>query len=338
MTFLRSVIITGGTSNLGYHAAATIAREHPDYLVVISSRSDGNDAAGRINKALGQSNVVFLKLDLAGLDSVRAYADNLRRLSKEFPPIQALLLNAGLQFPGQTRKAAVTGIEQTFAINHVGHALLFHLLYPLLLPAPGGGGARVVITSSGTHDPDQKTGGFPVPVFTTAEEVAHPPPAVATAAAAAAAGDGRVHYSTSKLCNVLWAYALNRRLQQQRAPQITVTVFDPGLMPGTGLAREYGRVSRFVWNKILPRMLPVIRLAMGSDNVHTAEKSGANLARLAVGPDVEGISGKYFEGAKEIPSSKASYDQSKQDDLWAWTIDFLAKGNVAEAVQWDELR
>lgn len=40
MAYKRAVLITGGTINLGYHAALHIAREHPDYLIVLSSRSD----------------------------------------------------------------------------------------------------------------------------------------------------------------------------------------------------------------------------------------------------------------------------------------------------------
>jgi hypothetical protein len=53
------------------------------------------------------------------------------------------------------------------------------------------------------------------------------------------------------------------------------------------------------------------------------------LARLAVGADVEGKSGTYYEGMKEIKSSTASYDEKKQEDLWQWTTNTLA-GSEAE--------
>lgn len=41
--------------------------------------------------------------------------------------------------------------------------------------------------------------------------------------------------------------------------------------------------------------------------------------------DVEGVSGVYYEGLKEIKSSEASYDRTKQEDLWGWTIGTVAR-------------
>jgi hypothetical protein len=86
-------------------------------------------------------------------------------------------------------------------------------------------------------------------------------------------------------------------------------------MPGTGLARDAGAAVRFViW---------LLRLLV-SPNVHSPQESGTALARLAVGEDVEGVSGKYFEGMKQIKSSVESYVEEKQEDLWKWTLKFVA--------------
>jgi hypothetical protein len=87
---------------------------------------------------------------------------------------------------------------------------------------------------------------------------------------------------------------------------------NPGLMPGTGLARDASGLEQFLWNRVLPHIIPLLRLLF-SPNVHTPE-SGAALARLAIRADVS-VSGKYFEGIKEIKSSKDSYVESKQGDL-----------------------
>lgn len=67
MPFSRTVLITGGTTGLGYGAALEIARQHPNYLVVIASRSDKDSAAESINKALGQKNVLYLPLEYIAL-------------------------------------------------------------------------------------------------------------------------------------------------------------------------------------------------------------------------------------------------------------------------------
>ncbi|KAI3321166.1 dehydrogenase/reductase [Xylariaceae sp. AK1471] len=311
MAFKKTILITGGTANLGYHAAFSIAKAQPETLIVLSSRSDRDHAADTINRALGQTNTVFLPLDLSNLKNVRSYAENWT--AKSYPPIQALALNAGLQFPGGLTKT-VDGLESTFGVNHVGHALLFHLLSPHLAPQ-----ARIVLTSSGTHDPAQNS-GLPNAEYTTAEELAHP-------TALTAAYSGRQRYATSKLCNVLWTYALDRHLRQ-KAPErrITVTAFDPGLMPGTGLAREAGPFLSFIWMHLMPRMIPLLRLLL-TPNVHTARDSGEALARLAIDPELEGVSAEYFEGRKVIGSSKDSYDEAKQEDLWRWTIEYLVQGD-----------
>ncbi|RYO82245.1 hypothetical protein DL764_009641 [Monosporascus ibericus] len=293
MDYTRSVIITGGTINLGYHTALQIARQHPNWLIVISSRSDREHAAESINKTLGQNNVVFIPLDLSESKSVRAYAKEWA--SKNYPLIQAVLLNAALQFPDRLVRNS-EGIEATFAICHLGHALLFHLLCPHLAA-----NARVIVTSSGTHDPAMKS-GLPDAIYTSAEELARPPPVIAN-------GPGRRHYANSKLANIMWTYTLHKHLSQ-RIPDrgITVNAFDPGLMPGSGLAREYSPFFRFAWNKIMPRTMPLLRVVF-TPNIHKLGESAALLVQLAIADNMAGVSGKYFEGLKAIRSSKDSYDE-----------------------------
>jgi NAD(P)-dependent dehydrogenase (short-subunit alcohol dehydrogenase family) len=301
MLYKNSVLITGGTAGPGFQAALVIARQHPEYHIVLASRTDKDSAAKIINVTLKQNNVTFMPIDLASPANVRSFVHKWE--AENFPPIIALLLNAGLQFPNELRKTG-DGVESTFAINHVGHALLFHLLFSHLTK-----GARVVITSSGTHDPAQKT-GLPDAKYTSAEELAHPPPEAVKIS-------GKQRYATSKLVNILWTYALHRRFEKFPEMALTVTTFDPGLMPGTGLAREYSPVIRAVWN------LPVMRRLV-SPNIHTPQESGENLARLAIGEDVKGVSGVYYEGYKQIKSSKESYDEAKQEELWAWTVKNVA--------------
>ncbi|MBA3300859.1 MAG: hypothetical protein H0T15_03240 [Thermoleophilaceae bacterium] len=66
---------------------------------------------------------------------------------------------------------------------------------------------------------------------------------------------------------------------------------------------------RFAWRYLMPvmRLLP---------NVHSTKTSGRALARLVLGPELEGVSGKYFDGSKEAASSEDSYDEAKARDLW----------------------
>jgi hypothetical protein len=129
---------------------------------------------------------------------------------------------------------------------------------------------------------------------------------------------GRRRYTTSKLLNVYTVYELDRRLKAAGlstdiAP-VTVNAFDPGAMPNTGLTRDYGVGARFVFNRILPRLLPLFGLF--GVNVNSVESSGKNLARLVLDPKLEGVSGRYFEGQKEMRSSELSYDRENAAELW----------------------
>lgn len=304
-----TVLVTGGTSGLGYHCTLQIAKWYPQYRILIASRSDPDSAATSINQITSQNNVEYVKLDLSSLTKIRSFVASYEK--KDYPPIQALVLNAGLQI--------ITGItytddkiETTFAVNHVGHALLFYLLRPHLAPK-----ARIVNVSSGVHDPAQKT-GLPDPIYDNADKIAHP-------TAETAKFHGRQRYATSKLCNVMWTYALNKRLEKGSSGQNwTVTALDPGMMPGTGLARDASAGLQFVWKTILPRLIWLLRLLV-SPNIHTMQESGLALAKLAVGKEVEGKSGLYFEGQEERKSSHDSYVVEKQEDLWEWTVKAVAK-------------
>ena len=159
------------------------------------------------------------------------------------------------------------GYEKTFMINHLGHALLFHLLTPYLTP-----NARIIVTASGTHNPIQtQKSGLQDAVFNTAEELAHRNPETAHP-------KGMQRYNSSKLSNILWTYALARHLADAKS-SITANTFNPELMPGTGLARDYSPFARFIWFYILPHIVPLLRMVIPF--VRDTAGSGADLAWVA---------------------------------------------------------
>jgi NAD(P)-dependent dehydrogenase (short-subunit alcohol dehydrogenase family) len=287
----KTAVITGAGTGLGLECARALLASDASWHVVLAVRDParGLAAVGR----LGEPNrCTVLEVDLASLRSVRGFLDSLRGAA--LPAVHALVCNAGVQVVSST-EATDDGVEMTFGVNHLGHfavvqGLLDHLARP----------ARIVIVSSGTHDPAKHT-GMPAPRYTSAAELARP-------AAGATAGDGRRAYTTSKLCNVLFAYELDRRLGHGEQG-VTVNAFDPGLMPGSGLARDYPPLQRLAWRYVLPalRVLPGVR---------STRTSGRYLAGLAGDARFDGVTGEYFAGAKPIRSSADSYDRDKAVDLW----------------------
>lgn len=224
------------------------------------------------------------------------------------------MCNAGVQ-AGTKQTRTADGFESTFGVNHLGHFLLVNELLPVLR-AP----ARVVVVASGVHDPAQKA-GVPVPAWNA-------PPALARGELGSdAASDnafvaGQRRYSTSKLANVYFTYALAGRLP----PGVTANAYDPGLVLGTGLQRSAPAPLRFAAKHVLPHAKPLVRRFL-TDKVYTAEESGAALAWLATAPELADTTGAYFHQRRAIRSSDDSYDVARADQLWEDSLLLTARRN-----------
>ncbi len=168
------------------------------------------------------------------------------------------------------------GIEMTFALNHLGHFLLTNLLLDLIKTSAP---ARIINVSSSSHRSVSEL---------RLVELLDP-----------ARGRGYRAYGRSKLCNILFTYELARRLE---GTGVTVNALHPGLVQ-TNIARNNGIKGRLVNFFIGVR---------GMDAGRGAETP----LYLASSPEVEEISGKYFENCQPVPSSPLSYDPLLARRLW----------------------
>ncbi len=307
---MKTVIITGGNSGLGYYCAQQLAQDPAWYIILACRNPDKADrAVAKIRAASKNQQVEAMSLDLASLDSIRSFAQQFG--DRQLPLLKAIICNAGVQFI-QRQTYTEDGFDTTFGVNHLGHFLMVNLLLKQLVPP-----ARIVFVSSDTHDGSKLT-GMPAPYWRDPQLMAHPEqdPVLKGKDVGTI---GRTAYTTSKLCNVLCAYELSRRLQQQEidteSQPITVNVFNPGLMPGSGLAGDYTPIAKFVWNNILPILSKFV------PNVNTMEHSGTALARLITDPKLADITGKYFSGLNMIDSSLESYDRDKAEQLWNTSLE-----------------
>ena len=298
---MKSIIITGATSGIGYECAIQLAKTASQHQLIIPARNEklGNEVVQTIKHKTNHNNIICLPLDLASLASIREFSHQFNQ--GRYGRIISLVNNAGLQIVGETRYTK-DGFEETFGVNHLGPFYLTLLLMPYLTED-----ASITFTASGTHDPGKKT-GMPAPHFRTPQLLAYPEDIADQNVSV-----GQRRYTTSKLCNILTVYELQKRLA---GTNIRVNAFDPGLVPGTGLARSYPPVMQFIAGAIFN----VLRLF--HPNVNTARNSGMRLANLAWSEQYKNYRGRYFEGEKQIQSSADAYNTAFQKELWQSSVEF----------------
>jgi protochlorophyllide reductase len=238
------VLITGATRGLGLATARSLARRGAD--VVVSGRDPA--AVSSVAEEIGGTSLV---LDLAR-------PEQLPGAITELPALDAVIANAGVQFAGLPT-FTVHGIEETLAINVLGHVALLDAV--MAGPNPP---ALVVLLGSGTHVPGDWP-GVPAPV----EDL----DLVALARGAAAADSGMRRYCTSKLHTTALTGAYARA-----SPATHWTCYDPGLMTGTGLTRARPAWHQQLYKAIGRPLTTLLPFAV------TAEKSGDTLSSLVLNP------------------------------------------------------
>jgi NAD(P)-dependent dehydrogenase (short-subunit alcohol dehydrogenase family) len=248
--------MTGGSSGFGAIAAERLTLLGSARLIL----------GARGPTAVGES----IPLDLTALDSVRAFAAAVRERLGD-TRVDSLVLNAGVVLP-EVSARTVDGFETTFAVNHLAHYLLLRLLLPTLAD-----GAIVVLTTSGTHDPQNRTGLAP-PRHAHAELLAHPEHDAERDLRPGKAGEHA--YSASKLCTVLTARSLSERPEVQ-SRRVSVVAYDPGQVFGTGLAKRLSLPLRMAWWLLGTPVGGLLRQLNPFLNTRTA--AGNTLAELASG-------------------------------------------------------
>ena len=214
----RRILLTGGSSGIGFEAATLLLKA--GHHLTLPCR-DATTAAA-LRERLGDR-IETPICDLADLSSIDRCAASLLAKGE---PIDTLVLNAGLQYSGGAEpRWSAQGYELTIAVNHLGHQALLQQLLPLLLR---GTAPRLVVTASEVHDPSTAGGkvGLPAGLGDLAGLRQGPG---APMVDGNSSFNAEKAYKDSKLCNLLMAREVERRLREQGTP-LTVLAWSPGLV------------------------------------------------------------------------------------------------------------
>jgi NAD(P)-dependent dehydrogenase (short-subunit alcohol dehydrogenase family) len=140
---LKTFIVTGANSGIGFVLAREIARTGGSVVMVSRDEARGRAAKSQVEADTGSKSVELMICDLASLEAVRNLA---RNYNATHDSLHVLINNAGLILGrrGETQD----GLETTFVVNYLSHFLLTNLLLEKLKAnAP----SRIVNVTSDAH-------------------------------------------------------------------------------------------------------------------------------------------------------------------------------------------
>lgn len=208
--------------------------------------------------------------------------DEVRRLARDvagrFERLDVLVNNAATVLYDRTLTA--DGLEKTFAVNYLSHFLLTNLLLDRLRVSPS---ARIVNVSSVQHE------GARIEFDNLQGERRY---------------ERLDAYARSKLAVLMFSYELSRRLT---GSSITVNAVHPGTVV-SNLGDENGFLRG--WLRVR------VRNVMRRSSWMSSEEGARNIVYVASAPELEGVTGRYFDQGRDAPSSPASYDEAVAKRLW----------------------
>jgi NAD(P)-dependent dehydrogenase (short-subunit alcohol dehydrogenase family) len=267
-------VITGANAGLGYASALALAKKGATVFLVCRSEERGRQAQHSIIEESDNDQIFLVQADLSSQKDLRKAAAQINAKTQQ---IDILINNAAMV--SSQRGTTEDGIENQFAINHLGYFLLTHLLLPNLREARE---ARIVNVGSGNH--------FRGKIYFEDLHLENNYQPLRA-------------YNQSKLANLLFTYELDRRLKAAGVRHVSVNCADPGLNNTQIGGKNTTWLHRLLWN---------IRRRQGQDPGEGAKCQ----IYLATAPEVSGVSGKYWYQSKAIPSSELSYNQQDAQRLW----------------------
>jgi NAD(P)-dependent dehydrogenase (short-subunit alcohol dehydrogenase family) len=265
-------LITGANTGIGRATALELGKAGATLFLAGRSLERTAHVLQAI-RAGGNADVSFLPLVLEDLSSVRACAKAFLDTGYR---LDVLINNAGL-----AGKKGLTkdGFELTFGVNHLGPFLLTELLAPRLVESARGRRepGRIVNLSSLAH---YRARGIDWGALRRRTQHL----------------TGQVEYRVSKLCNVLHAKELGRRLAAQG-------VHSYSLHPGI--------VASEIWREIPWPVRPLLTRFMISN-----EQGAETSLFCATAPEAASQTGLYYDRCRAVEPSVLARDEMLAGELY----------------------
>jgi len=276
----KNILITGGNSGIGFFAIINLLKTKNNIYLVMKSELRKNEFLRRIEKYFDKNYIskylnIIENCDLSDLENIKKIKDYI--ISKKIL-LDIVILNAGLQYTGSFYpKVSKQGVELTFAVNHLAHFYLVNLLKDFINNKEE---SRIIITSSDVHDP--KSSGGNIGKKAGLNNLVDFREKVTGRFANFNADES---YKNSKLCNILFAKELSKRLKKSSF-KISVITWAPGLVipdDDSGFFRYSKKFNLFgymIFSKVAKNILGI------SENV---ENAGEIVSKIVFDPKFNNI-------------------------------------------------
>ncbi|MBO8229838.1 light-dependent protochlorophyllide oxido-reductase [Prochlorococcus marinus str. MU1404] len=253
----KNILITGGNSGIGFFAVINLLKTKNNLFIIIKSELRKKEFIKKIEKYFDKNYLsnylnIIENSDLSDLENITKIKDYF--VSKKIV-LDVVVLNAGLQYTGSFYpKVSKQGIELTFAVNHLAHFYLVNILKEFIRDNED---SRIIITSSDVHDP--KSSGGNIGKRAGLNNLNNFRKKISREFLNFNADES---YKNSKLCNILFAKELAKKLKISSS-KISVITWAPGLVipnDESGFFRYSKRFNLFgylIFSKVAKNILGI---------------------------------------------------------------------------------
>ena len=268
----KTILITGATNGIGKAAAIKFAESAKSIAFTYRNEELAEDLKNEMQKINPNLSINSFFCDFSVQDSIRECADKIKNNLKA---IDLLINNAGVV--NTEYSETIDGIENTFAVNHLGYFLFTNLLLDLVKKESE---SRIINVSSAAH---HFVKGMQWDDINYKDDFKM----------------GLKAYGQSKLGNILFTKKLAKKLQKDG---VTVNAIHPG-----GVNTSLGNQN----NSLLGRVLKIILKPF-----FRSPLKGANTIIYLAEIDGLSITGAYWVDGRVAKTSHYSKNEAEAEKLW----------------------